>query len=578
MQKHVCLGSKYKDLSSNERILFLESVGKIDEIWDKLPDTFKKRILKKYESSKVVSLIDLIQRRIYLNIINNLSKFMKCKALYFMKIGWIKLITHCRCMKGAKNEVKMVIKIQSRCRCFMSQLRYHDKKKQIKDLHTVSSIYLLQEVLPVEPHWLQHGIQGIEFLIRIQKLYRGFRTRKNFSIMQLQNDSTKIIQQKWRNFQLAQRIILYQLIAIKRRNSANVLQAWFRQIRAKILKNYVLHLKYIQRRGDAKRTKEKKVSMRFIRFGAAQKIVSWFKVLASKPCDQKEPLSSKHQAHVIDLLTKTLGSTISIHDLIGFKRLEKLRRSNAKTRSEQNQREEIFSAFNLSSYQRFIVLIQTLWRSAISRKRMWTLCLLHFEKIVSNNETFWHNKKTQRSMKNKPSFFYHHDITNPIQYPEKDVSLEHLCDLCGKTTATWVDANDCEAFCDSCNVKIHSTARSRNNVVFPILICFQCNTQMASKKCLVCDQYFCDHCFRTEHDSPMLGLHPFHCVLRHCDRCCGNVSRFKVKNGGDRYCVECLNFDIHDRPTSSEHIFNSKYEKIDIVSTVVENFVGKMKK
>jgi len=101
---------------------------------------------------------------------------------------------------------------------------------------------------------------------------------------------------------------------------------------------------------------------------------------------------------------------------------------------------------------------------------------------------------------------------------------------------------------------------------------------MASKKCLVCDQYFCDHCFRTEHDSPMLGLHPFHCVLRHCDRCYGNVSRFKVKNGGDRYCVECLNFDIHDRTTSSEHILNSKYEKFDIVSTVVENFFGKMKK
>jgi len=51
-----------------------------------------------------------------------------------------------------------------------------------------------------------------------------------------------------------------------------------------------------------------------------------------------------------------------------------------------------------------------------------------------------------------------------------------------------------------------------------------------------------------------------------------------VKNGGDRYCVECLNFDIHDRTTSSEHILNSKYEKFDIVSTVVENFFGKMKK
>lgn len=574
--KEVLLKNDFQITSSKERTYMFESVSKIDEIWDDMPLAYKQTLINQTQGNPFS--LNHILYRAYRIATRKLSKYLQKKARAHMMIGWRAFIYHRDQL--IKNENIKATTIQSTFRRYSSQYKYQYMKQEIKRKKYMQLDQSKTE-FPPPPYWIRNGYQEILQSIVIQKFYRGYIIRKQYESIKLRFYSANIIQFKWKSYQLSKKKIAHQLTLLEKHRSSIRIQSWFRRICAKVLRQYLLHLRNKTIRAEEWNDRDV-FSRRFIRIGAAQTIFQWYQASRKKQKTVfKKKSYSPKDVQVIKKRTVLSASALKISwdDIVKIMTSSRLDNNNQRIVSNDKKAKSAFSIQFFKNDEKAAIIIQTSWRYVISRNQIWLLCVKHFEKIIDGEETYWHNKKTRKSMWKKPVFFGHRDIMNPTHMPQKEYSLERSCDFCGKATAKWYDAQDREVFCDACNLKIHSKGRSRNNIVFPIKICSQCYFQMASKHCTACDDVFCDSCFFVEHKTAMLKLHPYLPILRHCDVCQKYVARIQLQMQEQYFCSPCsqINYTYPNNPFLSSQ-FNQRFEAIELAPAGAIQFWENMKR
>lgn len=117
--------------------------------------------------------------------------------------------------------------------------------------------------------------------------------------------------------------------------------------------------------------------------------------------------------------------------------------------------------------------------------------------------------------------------------------------------------------------------------------------QLATKKCLPCDDYYCDCCFFQQHSfTPILKLHPYTSLYANCVQCNKFVATKKVdfeasasseskENLTQSFCQPC--FDNQDLFKNLQNKSKSKSKsphivQIELVPIEVKVFLEKQKK
>lgn len=145
-----------------------------------------------------------------------------------------------------------------------------------------------------------------------------------------------------------------------------------------------------------------------------------------------------------------------------------------------------------------VKLIQSVVRMFVYKRRALRKAQLVYMKYIDPKEKreYWFNPKTMASMWTKPRLLGHLDCGMPIMLPTAKEEFVVLCNICLTKTSTCFCDECNEPMCNQCFVDYHKAGQRNLHTRIDLTTCVQCEYQIGSHYCCLCDDSYCDTCFK----------------------------------------------------------------------------------
>lgn len=210
------------------------------------------------------------------------------------------------------------------------------------------------------------------------------------------------------------------------------------------------------------------------------------------------------------------------------------------------------------------ILVQAFARRLNARRAAVALARKTYVKYIdpTSGLPYWYMARQKRSLWVKPKIFGPYDIPRAKRLPDRNTEFLIMCVNCDSARAATFCESCEEAYCSACFEGVHLKGHKRAHFARPILMCLECDFQMATKACRNCFRksggkpaHYCDTCFWHIHETDpdeSFKRHMFESIVMNCIECERFAARWRCLDCSELYCTGCF-AKVHSRGKKLKH-------------------------